>query len=114
VKVGPLGILGGCILAVAVAIPLALWLHQNQNPPGQIDEGGFVMVLSLISLVPGAILGALIETWLRRGHGAAARLREAYTNYPFDLYRLEHLSQEYGGSVQKAVKILIDEAPSVS
>jgi hypothetical protein len=110
-EIGPVGILGGCIAAVAIAVPLALWLHQNQQAPGQIDELGFVMLLSGISLIPGAIVGALIEALLRRERGAAARIREVYNNYPFDLYRLEELSREYGQRVQKAVKVVIDEEP---
>ncbi len=110
-EIGSVGILGGCIVAVAIAVPLALWLHQNQQAPGQMDELGFVMILSLISLVPGAIVGALIEALLRRERGAAARIREVYNNYPFDLYRLEELSREYGTRVQKAVRVVIDEVP---
>jgi hypothetical protein len=76
-----------------------------------MDELGFMILLSLISLVAGAVLGALTEALLRRERGAAARIREVYTNYPFDLYRLETLSQEYGRNVQKAVKLVIDEVP---
>ncbi len=110
-EIGPAGILGGCIVAVAIAAPLALWLHQNQQAPGQIDELGFVMLLSGISLIPGAIVGALIEALLRRERGAAARIREVYNNYPFDLYRLEQLSHDYGKRVQKAVRSVIDEVP---
>jgi hypothetical protein len=111
VGIGPVGILGGCILGVSVAVPLAMWLHENQQAPGRMDELGFVMLLSLISLVPGAILGALIEALLRSERGVAARIREVYNNYPFDLYRLEELSYEYGKNVQKAVKVVIDEVP---
>ncbi|HZV04922.1 MAG TPA: hypothetical protein VE999_07555 [Gemmataceae bacterium] len=111
VGLGPMGILSGCIVGVLVAVPLAKWLHQNQQAPARMDELGFMILLSLISLVPGAILGALVETVLRRERGAAARIREVYTNYPFDLYRLETLSQEYGRNVQKAVKLVIDEVP---
>ncbi len=110
-EIGSVGILAGCISAVAIAAPLAMWLHQNKQAPGQMDELGFVMILSLISLVPGAIVGSLIETLLRRERGAAARIREVYNNYPFDLYRLEELSREYGTLVQKAVKVVIDEVP---
>jgi hypothetical protein len=111
VGIGPVGILSGCILAVSIAMPLAMWLHQNQQAPGQMDELGFVMLVSFISLFPGAIAGALIETLLRCERGVAVRLREVYDNYPFDLYRLEELSQEYGKRVQKAVKAVIDEVP---
>ncbi len=111
IRIGPLGILGGCILGVAVAMPLAIWLHHHQLAPGRIDEQGFVMLLSLISLAPGAILGAFVEAFLQRERGIAARIRETYNNYPFDLFRLEQLSQEYGKNVQKAVKALIDQVP---
>jgi hypothetical protein len=111
VGLGPVGILSGCILGVALAVPLAMWLHQNQQAHAQIDELGFVIMLSFGSLFPGAIIGALIEAWIRRERGVSARLREAYDNYPFDLYRFEELSQEYGKNVQKAVKTLIDEVP---
>ncbi len=69
------------------------------------------MLLSGICLIPGAILGALIEALLRRERGAAARIREVYNKYPFDLYRLEELSREYGKRVQKAVTSVIDEVP---
>lgn len=111
VGLGPMGILGGCIVGVLVAIPLAKWLRQNQQAPAQMDELGFIILLSLISLVPGAVVGALIEMMFRRERGVAKRIREAYTNYPFDLYRLETLSQDYGRHVQKAVKLVIDEVP---
>lgn len=110
-EMGPVGILGGCIVAVAIAAPLGLWLHKNHLAPGQIGELGFVMLLSLISLVPGAIVGALTETLLRDERGVAARIREVYNNYPFDLYRLEELSREYGKRVHKAVQSVIDEVP---
>lgn len=111
VGIGPAGILGGCVLGIVVAVPLATWLQQNQLAPARMDELGFTILVSLISLVPGAVIGALIEALFRRERGVAARIREAYTNYPFDLYRLETLSQEYGKNVQKAVKLVIDEVP---
>lgn len=111
VAIGPVGILSGCIVGVTIAMPLAVWLHHNQQAPGRIDELGFVMILSLISLIPGAFIGGLIEALLRRDRGVAARIREVYNNYPFDLYRLEELSREYGQRVQKAVKVVIDEVP---
>jgi hypothetical protein len=111
IGLGPLGILTGCIVGVLVAVPLAKCLHQIRLAPAQMDELGFMLMLALLSLVPGAVLGALTEALLRRERGAAARIREVYTNYPFDLYRLETLSQEYGRNVQKAVKLVIDEVP---
>lgn len=111
IGLGPVGLLAGSILGVMVAVPLAKWLHQNQQAPAQMDELGFILLVAFISLVPGAILGALIEALFRRERGVAARIREAYTSYPFDLYRLETLSQDYGKNVQKAVKIVIDEVP---
>jgi hypothetical protein len=111
IGVGPIGILAGCIVGVSLAVPLANWLHQNQQAPARIDELGFTLLLCVISLIPGAIIGALIEAWLRRERRVAARIREAYDNYPFDLYRMEQLSQDYGRNVQRAVKALIDEVP---
>ncbi|HEY7422806.1 MAG TPA: hypothetical protein VH682_00970 [Gemmataceae bacterium] len=109
VGLGPIGPLCGCIVGVLVAIPLAVWLHRNQNAPPQMDELGFVFLLSFISLFPGAILGALIEALRRSQHDAASRLREVYRDYPFDLYRLEELSREYGKNVHKIVKAVLDE-----
>jgi hypothetical protein len=75
-------------------MPLAMWLHQNQQSAGQMDKLGFVMLLSLIGLVPGTIVGTLIEALLGRPPGVAARIREIYNNYPLDLYHLEELSYD--------------------
>jgi hypothetical protein len=111
VELGPVGILAGIILALLLAIPLGMWLLENKivNPP--LDEFGFVLVLSLVSMVPGAILGATVEYLLRRERGAASIIQEAYEKYPFDLYRLEELSQAYDKNVQKAVTIVCERVP---
>jgi hypothetical protein len=110
-NLGPFGILGGGILGVLVAIPLAMWLFENQIVQPRLDELGFVFLLSFVSLFLGAILGALIEFLLRRERGPATRIREVYNSYPFNLYLLEELSQEYSKNVQRAVKTVCDQVP---
>jgi hypothetical protein len=106
------GVLGGVILALLVAIPLAMFLYENKVVQPQLDEAGFTMTVAVVSMLPGAILGALTECVLRKSRGVRAQLAEAYRNYPFDLFRLEELSHQYSKAVQKAVQALCDEAPS--
>jgi len=113
-SLGPFGIAGGVLAALVVTIPLAMLLFEQRIVQPQVDEFGFTMLAALISVIPGMILGALIEIALRRGSGAKARLVEAYRDYPFDLLRLEELSREYSKAVRKAVQALCDEAPSHS
>ena len=109
-QIGPLGILGGGILAPLIAIPLAMWLHQNQIVQPQMDQEAFILLAAGLSIVPGIVIGAVVESFLRRDRSARTQLWEAYRDYPFDLLRLEELSRDYGKNVRKVVHWLSEQA----
>ncbi|MGH7170622.1 MAG: hypothetical protein ACRELF_06370 [Gemmataceae bacterium] len=113
VELRPLGLLGGLVVGALAPVPLALWLHDNklvqlQPPP---DKLGLVVMLSFAGMLVGVLLGAPIEFVLRRNQSAVTRIKEACEDYQLDLYRLEELSHTYSNTVQKAVKMVCEDAP---
>jgi hypothetical protein len=111
-QLSPIGIVVGAIAGALGAIPLGMWLAEEKIVSIGRDGNGTVMVTSLLGVVVGLILGAMVETLLRRDHQPFAMLAETNAKYRLDLPRLQELSQTYSGRVRKAVKQLCTLAAS--
>ena len=57
-----------------VAVPLAMWLHQNEVVQYAGEELAFVIMVAMVSVVPGLVLGATTEYLLKRGRSRADRV----------------------------------------
>lgn len=105
---GPRGILLGVAIGLVVTLPLAMFLYETKLVRPQMTELGFTLLFCLLGVLPGALIGAVVECLRKREQSALKRLAEAYSNYPFDLQRLEELSRDYNKGVQKAVQALCE------
>ncbi len=99
----PIGLVAGGVLGLVAAIPLAMWLHNNQVIWPQIDQGGVVGGAVFVGLVVGIVVGPIVEYFLRRGPGVYARLAKAHKGYGIDLDRLKEASQGFSRRTRKAV-----------
>ncbi len=109
-QLSPIGIVVGAIAGALASIPLGMWLAEEQILSIGRDGNGTMMVTCLLGVVVGLILGAVVETMLRRDRQPFAMLADTNAKYRLDLPRLQELSLTYSGRVRKAVKELCAKA----
>jgi hypothetical protein len=104
VDLSPIGVVVGAVAGLLAAIPAGIWLYEEQNVRIGRGETGTVMAMCMLGLVVGMILGATVETLLRRDSRPFSMIAETHAKYRLDLDRLEELSQSCSRRVRKAVK----------
>ena len=102
------GMTTGALAGVAVSVPVGLYLFHNKLLRMRTDEFGVIFGSILIGIFAGIFLGAIVHAILKRGKAAFAKLETTSRRYDLDLDRLEVLSHEHGGLVQRSARALRD------